>query len=204
MLSTYAPLETMDSAGLPRRLRGPGRRGLQMDRCRRGGAALFRSIGTRCRKDLYPRGRRLGRVHGARRPPIRRRHRAPRKRRRGSAMSPICHNPRPLPEQTFFGDEVDSSVNPDPRTRSQAGADHHLAPERQGTRRGRNGEQSFYAAASGPRRLCHRRDHHGSGERGITHLGQRHLLRSPAFRALAAAQEPLSSLQSQPDARFGC
>jgi hypothetical protein len=52
MLCTYAPLETMDSAGEPRCVCGAGCRDLQMDR-RTGRGPLFRSVGAWRPKDLY-------------------------------------------------------------------------------------------------------------------------------------------------------
>ncbi len=147
MLWTYAPLATMDSAGQSRRLRGTGRCGLQVDRCRRRGS-LLRPIGSGRPKDLHgnQHTRRLnaGRVHGGR---------ASRRPWHRSAQSgigiglyPIFHNVA-CPRSDFLRRRGRGGA-PDSGTGPQGGSGHHLAPERQTTRTGTD-EHSIRPAAPG-------------------------------------------------------
>ena len=163
MLWRYAPLETMDRPGQSRCFRGTRRRGLQVDRCRRGGS-LLRPIGTGRPKDLHGNqhyginsGRSDRRTRGSRLPwnP---------ESGSGAGLHRIFHNiacPRPdLLRRRGGGGPSDSRTGP------QARSDHYLAPERQATRAGAD-QHPIRSAAPRPRHLHSCCNHHGPRQRRI-------------------------------------
>ena len=117
---------------------------------------------------------------------------APRKRRRRLDYTEFAIA-SPAADQTFFGDEViNVRLTLEPALKPNQTITWHLNGKQldgSGTER-----DSIHAAALGSRHLRDRRDHHGSAIRRIAQHRQRHLLRSAAVRAVAAAPEALAPL----------
>jgi hypothetical protein len=198
MLWTYAPLETMDRTSLPRGLCGTGSRGLQMDRLR-WGDPFFRSAGARRLEDLYGDECERRPVQ----PPERRsaERGRPEVDFRGTELQPVC-NHLAVPRPDIFRRRTHRRASR-PGPQPQGGSGHHLAPERQTTRRSGTDHHAIRPAAPGSRHLRDRRDHHRSEDRRIHEHGQRQLFRSAAFRTRSPAPEALALQFRQPDARFG-
>ena len=200
MLWTYAPLETLDRARQPRSVCGTRRRGLKMDRLRRGNP-LFRSAGTRSREDLHyqqPDARRFRAVRPHVGPG---RVRVQEERGTGTQLRSVL--------DYFAASRADllrrrrRQCASDRGTQPQTGSDHHLASERQASRGSRTGRDAIRTASLGPRYLRPRRDHHGSNDGRISEHRQRHLLRAAAVRLVAPAPEALARPFRQPDPPIG-
>ena len=122
---------------------------------------LFRSVGAGRRKDLH-RGRRDRPDQCGAPATVRPARRAPRKRRRARLYAEFSIT-SPTPEQTFFGDEVVAvQSEPPARLKPEQTITWHLNGKELDDQ-GPAGRR-FRAAAPGPRHLCHRRDHHRSGD----------------------------------------
>jgi hypothetical protein len=201
MLCTYAPLETMDSRRCTRILRGTGSRGVQVDRRQRS-SALLRSVGAGCAKNIY-------------RLEFRRQCRSLCRESRGSSVPRGQEGGHGSSELRAIHDRIaDAGTNLFWRRSRQhrivaaAGpkgwAEHHLAPERQTTRRPGADCDSICAADPGSGNLHRSGNDYGSSHWRIRDKRPRHLLCATAIRAFAAAQTTLSFPSSQTDCPLGC
>ena len=197
MLCTYAPLETMDSAGEPRGVCGAGCRDLQKDRSTRRGP-LFRSVGAWRPKDLYDEpcvggiGRTVERECAGTGDPG----------HYGEAgVQHRCHYIA-VRRTIIFRRRAHWSGS-GPRSQPQGWRHGDLAFERTATRRPGTGYDSIHVAAPGSRHLCHRRNGHRSAVGAITEHAERDVLRPATLRSIAAAQNALARRLRQPENRFG-
>ena len=200
MLSTYAPLESMDTARRPRCNDEPGCSDLQMEGLQRGNS-LFGSTGAGCRKDIHT-GEPFRAAGGCARPHHPRRQPTAERPKRWTVawLHRVLHCFPCSRSDVLRRRTHHREFDAEPRTQSESRP--HLASQRY-TTRGSRRCHSIRSTEPGSRHLRDRRDHYRSGYRRIAQHWKRDLLRTAALCLVAPAQEALAFLRSQPDVPFG-